>query len=177
MRRRETAGENLETTGLQLQHNRARDARFLARSGPGLFREMANQRLGFRQRYIALEGVFGGNRLRRPIGDDWVVVDASSQFIQSLAVAAESFFKRRLFHGAQIAHRAYSDPVKLLFSYLAYAGNATDRQRQQESAYVLRLDYEEAVRFLPIRGDLGQELVRRHTGGSSQMQLLADLLA
>src|ERR1700733_9252865 len=101
MRRREAAGEDLEVAGLQLQHNRARDARFLTRSGPGFFREMANQRLGFRERYIVLESVFRGDRLRGSVGDDWVVVDAASQFVEPLAIAAKTVFESRLLHSAQ----------------------------------------------------------------------------
>ena len=57
---------------------------------------------------------------------------------------------------------------------LADAGQAPDRQRREEGLDLVRADHEQAVGLAPVRGDLGQELVRRDAGRGGELRLLAD---
>ncbi|MCY1436912.1 hypothetical protein D9M71_530520 [compost metagenome] len=45
-----------------------------------------------------------------------------------------------------------------------------DRQCGNKVFYLIRCNHKQAIGFSPVTGDLGQELVRRHTGRDSDMQ-------
>src|SRR6266536_6635049 len=78
---RMAASKDRELTRLQFEDNRARYPRFLARSRPKLFCKAPDHGLGFCQRHVVLKGILDGYRLRRPVRDDFVIVDASGELV------------------------------------------------------------------------------------------------
>ena len=84
-----TTCEYLKLSGLQLQDHGTSNPRPLARCGPRLLSKTPNHGLGFRQQYILLESIFGGDRLCWPVRHDWVLVDAARQFVEALPVTPE----------------------------------------------------------------------------------------
>jgi hypothetical protein len=85
--------ENLELAGFQFEDHRACDTHFLARSGPGFFRETTDHRFGLAQLYVALKGVLGLNRLRRSVWDNFALVDPSGQLVEAHTLATEAAFE------------------------------------------------------------------------------------
>ena len=88
------ASENLELAGLQLEDNRACHPRFFARSRPELFCEAPDHWLSLCQQHVVLKRILDGYRLRRPVRDDWVMVDTKGKLAQALAIAAEVVFEQ-----------------------------------------------------------------------------------
>jgi hypothetical protein len=76
------AGEDLELAGLELENHGPCNPTFLARSGPDLFREAPDHRLGFGNRYVMLERVLGGDGFGRPVGNYFARVNAAGEFME-----------------------------------------------------------------------------------------------
>src|SRR5437667_7678903 len=76
---RMAASKYCELTRLQFEDNRARYPRFLAGSRPKLFCKAPDHGVGFCQRHVVLKRILNGYRLRRPVRDDFVIVDASRE--------------------------------------------------------------------------------------------------
>jgi hypothetical protein len=69
-----------------------------------------------------LEGILDGYRLRRPVRDDFTIVDSAREFVQAQAVAAELAFERRQkMHAAVLASNFYSVlAVSVLFLHALF---------------------------------------------------------
>ena len=87
------AGENLELACLQLEDYRACHAWFFSRSRPKLFCKAPDHWLSFCQQHVVLKSILDGYRLRRPVRDNWVIVDTAGKFVQALTIAAEVLFE------------------------------------------------------------------------------------
>jgi len=114
------AGEYMKFACLQFEYHGTRNARFLARRGPGFFRQSAYRWLRFYQRHIALERVLNGDGLCRSVWDDFAVVQASGEFIQTQTVASEAAFECRYIQASQVSHRPYAKLLQLLSRHFAY---------------------------------------------------------
>src|SRR6266851_5649543 len=90
---RMAAGKDRELTRLQFEDYRAGYPRFLAGSRPKLFCKAPDHGLGFCQRHVVLKRILNGYRLRRPIRDDFVIVDAPGELVQPETIAAEVLLK------------------------------------------------------------------------------------
>ena len=102
------AGENMKLACLQFEYHGTRNARFLARREPGFFRQTAYRWLHFYQRHIALERVLNGDGLCRSVWDDFAIVQAPGEFIQTQTVASEVAFECRYIQASQVSHRPYA---------------------------------------------------------------------
>ena len=114
--------------------------------------------------------------MRRPVGDDFAVVNTTGKLVQAQTIAAELGFEYGQIETSQIFYCLYSEFGQLLSRNLADSGQTSNRQWQKKGIYVLGLNHKEAIRFAPVRGQFCQELVGRHTGRSSQIQFMLDLL-
>jgi hypothetical protein len=82
----------LNSFTLQLQDYCVCNARLLLRGSPGLLRQPPYQGLRFRQRYIVLEAILSGYRLRGAVRNDRAVVDSASQLVEAEAMADERVY-------------------------------------------------------------------------------------
>ncbi|MNV47919.1 hypothetical protein D3C71_1398020 [compost metagenome] len=64
---------------------------------------------------------------------------------------------------AQLVSGDFTDPVQL-----------AHRQSTDEILDLIRCNDEQTVGFFPVAGDLGEKLVRRHTGRNGDVQLIRD---
>ena len=169
------AGEDAELRGLELEHHGAGDPPGPARGLPGLVGQPPDRRLQRLQRQVLGEGVLAGDRLHRLVRLHRALVDAACAPVQRGAEAAELLPQLFQWPRTQVADGGDAQRRQLALRHLAHAGDAADRQRGQEGFDLVRADHAQAVRLVPVRGDLGQELVRRHPGRGGQRGDLADL--
>jgi hypothetical protein len=99
------ARENLELTGFELEYDGTRDTLFFARCSPRKLGKFANHRLGFGQKYLALESILRRDRLRGPIRDDWGLVNSACQFLEPDTRAAEAALERGQIEAPQVGGR------------------------------------------------------------------------
>src|SRR5207248_9912328 len=121
-----------------------------ARSRPKLFCKAPDHWLGLCQENVPLKGILDGYRLRRPVRDDFAIVDTAGELMQAPTIAAEAVVECGQIHTAQISHRLYSKFPQLLSCNYADSRQAPDRQRQKKRIYGLRLDDKEPIRFAPV---------------------------
>ena len=81
--------------------------------------------------------------------------------------------QRELVEGAQFAAGAHAKRFETRGGDLADAKQTRYRQFDDEGVDRLRRHHEQAIRLVPVAGDLGNELVRRHPGGHRQADLVA----
>ena len=86
-----------------------------------------------------LKGILDGYRLRRPVRDDFVIVDTAGEFVQPPTIAAKVVFEHAQIETSQIPHRLCSKFRQLLSRNFADARQASDRQWQEKRIYVLGL--------------------------------------
>src|SRR5580658_6626048 len=102
---------------------------------------MPDHWLGFGQEYILLERVLGGDRLGRPVGYDWVLVDSPGEFVEALPVAAEMCSQLFESASAYLSDQTQSKLCKFLLRHVADSWNAADRQGGKEVFDLGGLDY------------------------------------
>ncbi len=149
----------------------------LARRLPRLLRQLHDRRRQILQQQILRERVFRRNRLHRLIRLHRSLIDAARTIEQAPAERSEARLQFLQRQRTQIAHRRDAQLGQLGRHHLAHARHAVHRQRRQELLDAMRWHHELPIRLAPIRGDLGQELVRRDPRGRRQLRLLADLRA
>ena len=99
------AGEDVEVAGLQLEDDGAGDADFFCAEAVQTFSARRRIMGSVSVRGMSLrEGVFGGDGFGGAVGDDWAVVDAASEFVETQAVTAEAGFECREVLAAEIAY-------------------------------------------------------------------------
>jgi hypothetical protein len=76
-------------------------------------------------------------------------------------------------HCINIADRLDPDLRHASLGDFTHTWNAAHRKWKQESLYLVRLNHELAVRLLPVRGNLRQELVWRYACRCGEMEFLA----
>src|SRR3546814_330641 len=108
-------------------------------------------------RTLAVMQVSGGSQ-------SFNVVNALRAQVQAPAEAAEAQLQFLRGKPAQVADGGDAQVGQLLLHHLAHAGDLRHRQRREERLDLRRPHHEHAVGLVPVRGDLGQELVRRHAG-------------
>jgi hypothetical protein len=96
------------------------------------------------------------------IGDDFTIIDPSGEAVQAQTVLTELLLEGGYIQPSQVSNCLYSKFRKSLSRNFAHPKQTSNRQRRQKRIYIVGLDDKESVRFAPVRGDLGQELVGRH---------------
>jgi hypothetical protein len=150
---RMAASKNFELACLHFQDHRACCAGFFARSRPKLFCKAPDHGLGLCQQNILLKSILDGYRLRRPVRDDFAIVDTAGELVQAPTIAAEVVFEHGQIHTSQVAHSLYSKFPQLVSCNFADSRQAPNRQRQKKRVYVLRPDDKELIRFAPVGGE------------------------
>jgi hypothetical protein len=89
------ACENFELASFQFEDHGACYPRFLARSGPQLFRKAADHHLRSCQRYVVLKSILYGYRFGWPVRDHFTTVHAPGEVVQADTIAAEVGFECR----------------------------------------------------------------------------------
>jgi len=85
--------ENLELACLEFENYCPCYPRFLARRLPNFFRKTADHRLRFCQWHVLLKSILHGYRLRRPVRDNFILVDTAGELVQAQTIAAEILFE------------------------------------------------------------------------------------
>src|SRR5262245_10244081 len=159
------ARHDVEVARLQLQHDRSRDTIFFPRSRPYFLSKASNQLLRLGKRKVAFESVFGGDRLRRPVGHYRIVVNAVRQFEEATAVFAELAFKPFKAKITEVPDCYDAHFLQSGFRDFSHARNAAHGEGHEERAHLVRLNHKESVRLAPVRSDLREKLVRSDSGG------------
>ena len=118
-----------------------------------LFCKVPDHWLGLCQQNVLLKGILDGYRLRRPVRDDFALVDTAGELVQAPTIAAEVVFECGQIHTSQISHSLYSKFPQLLSCNFADSRQPPNRQRQKKRIYVLGLDDKEPIRFAPVGGE------------------------
>jgi len=92
------------------------------------------------------------------------MVDPPSELMKSHPVSSKVGFELHQIKIEQIANGTDADCFHSGFGDLSNSRNATHGQGLEEALRFVWLNNKETVRFLPIRRNLRQELVRRDTG-------------
>ena len=105
---------------------------------------------------------------------DGAIVDAVRQLPQVIAVATKVISKQTGRQLTQLADRLDAQPFEDPSGGFSHAPQAGHGQWVEELRDAVRLDNDKPVRLIQVAGDLGEELVRRHTNGRRQMQFVAN---
>jgi len=111
------------------------------------------------------------------VGDDGALINAAGEFVETMTVATKTVFQDGEVQGSQAAYGPDSQLGEALFGDFAYAGDTPYGEREQEGFHIPGLDDEETVRFTPVRGDFGEELVGSDAGGGRETELVVYLLS
>ena len=87
--------------------------------------------------------------MRRPVRDDFAIVDTAGEFVQAPTIATEVVHECGQIRTSQISHSLYSKFPQLLSCNSANSRQAPNRQRQKKRIYALGLDDKEPIRFAP----------------------------
>lgn len=147
------ASKDLELACPEFENDCACHARFFARNKPKLFYKVPDHGLGFCQQNVLVKGIFYGYRLRRPVRDNFVIVDTAGEFVQAPTITPEEVFEHAKIETSQIPHRPYSMFCQLLSRNFANARQASNREWEEKRVYVLGLNDKEPIRFSPVRGE------------------------
>src|SRR5258708_8188935 len=129
--------ENLEVACLQFEDHGTCDTQFLARCGPGFLCETPDHWLRIDQRHIPLEGILGRYGLCRAVRNNFIVIDAAGQFIETHAVATETPFECCQLHFFQIRDRLYVEALQPFFGHLADSRQAAYGKWRQKRIDVI----------------------------------------
>ena len=130
-------------------------------------------RRDFGQGDIVFESVLGRNLQGGPIRLHRMLVDALRQLMQAAAPAAETLFQFGQRQRAQVAHGGNVERGQFRLHHLAHAGQPAHFQWGEETFDLVRTHHEQTIGLAEVRGDLGQELVRRHACRGGQLRLFA----
>ena len=115
-----------------------------------------------------LERVLDRDRLRRSIRNNWILVDTAGKFVQARSVVPKFVLEGGQFQAPQFPNGLDCEISKLLSRDFADSRQTPNRQWQKKPIDLLGLDNKESIRFPPVRGELRQELVGRHTRRGGQ---------
>src|SRR5262245_60183448 len=141
---------NIEIAGLQLQYYCSRDTHLSPRCHPYFISKSPYQRFRLGERQVTFEGIFSGDRFRRPVGHHRTVVNAVRQFKETTAIAAELVFEGVKIKSSQVSDGNNTQFLQSVFRYSPYAGNTAHGERLKKRAHFVRLNHEESIRFAPI---------------------------
>src|SRR6266516_7272904 len=97
------AGKNLELAGFEFKHHRPRDASFAAGGFPDFFCKAADHWLCFCNWNIVFESVFGRNGFRRPVWDNFAVINSAGEFMKASAKTTKLLFQLRQLQASQVS--------------------------------------------------------------------------
>src|SRR5262249_4564800 len=109
----------------------------------------------FRQKKIVFKRILDRNRLRRAIGNHFIVVESPRQLVQTPAVTTELLLECEHIPRTQFCYMADSQLGEFLCGDFPYAWQAFDGQREQKCVYIRGTNNEQSIRFAPIRSKLG----------------------
>src|ERR1051325_10882623 len=171
------AGGGLELAGAELHRHRAADHLLLLQRVPELLRLLAQVVGHLVQRDVLRERVLARPRLALARRHDGRLVDAAGELPEAGAPFAEARDELLIREALQIVHRRDAHLDQHGLGRLADAGDLAHGEADQEALHLVGADHEAAVRLLPVRGDLGEELVGGDAGGGGERRLRADLAA
>ena len=119
-------------------------------------------------------GGLAGDRFPRPVRLYRPRVVAVRQARKPLRQAADGARERDAVGNAHLDESFDADGAQLACRDRSDAPERLDRKLLQETLDALGCDHRQAVGFAPARGDLGQELVRRHARRAAQGGFVAD---
>jgi hypothetical protein len=86
---RKASRQDGKVAGLELEHDCPGDSRILSRGIPHYPSKLPDQTVCLRKTHIASQRVLCRDRLRRPVGKDRAVIDATCQLAKSATISAE----------------------------------------------------------------------------------------
>ncbi len=105
-----------------------------------------------------------------------IVIDAAGEAVVMLGGAAKLSRQAVEAHRPQVGDGADAQAAHLYQSGGADAPETLHGQGQQDAIQVVAVDDRQAVGLVEPRGELGEELVKRHAHGGGQAQLVVDAL-
>ena len=105
------------------------------------------------------------------------MVNTTSQFVQSLTIAAEAIPEFGQSHRVDIAYHPDSSRSHATLCDPAYSWNAADRQRGKEMLYLVWLDDEKAVWLSPVGRNFCKKFVRSDPRRRGQIKFFLNLPA